>query len=70
MSNTISKAIRIAMVKGNLSQKDLCHYFGYSKSYVSEICTGKKELKPSQLESLSLDLFHIPLSELIELGEL
>lgn len=69
MSTTISKAIKIAMVKNDLKQKDLCVYLGYTKSYVSEICSGKKELKPSTLELLSLDLFYIPLSELIRLGE-
>lgn len=69
MSETISKAIRISMVKENLSQQDLSHYFGYTKSYISEICTGKKELKPSKLEKMAIDLFHVPLSTFIKRGE-
>jgi len=69
MSSTVSKAIKIAMVKGDFKQKDLCIYLGYTKSYISEICSGKKELKPSRLEDLALNFFSMSLSKLIELGE-
>lgn len=69
MSSTVSRAIKIALVKQDLTQKDLRIHLSYSKSYISEICSGKKELKPSKLESLAMDFFFMSLSELIELGE-
>lgn len=69
MSSTTSKAIRIALIRKGLRQRDICKYFGYTRSYVSEICNGKKELKTSKLELMAVELFEIPFSTFIKWGE-
>lgn len=42
MSSTLEMEIKIALIRKNMSQKDLAKAVGISGTYMSEIITGKK----------------------------
>jgi transcriptional regulator with XRE-family HTH domain len=64
----ISEALRLLRVYHNLTQAQLATYLDVSKSYVSEIESGKKKASIDVLESYSSH-FKVPLSSLFFFAE-
>ena len=64
----ISEALRLLRVYHNLTQAQLATHLDVSKSYVSEIESGKKKASIDILESYSSH-FEVPLSSLFFFAE-
>ncbi len=64
----LSEALRLIRVFHDLKQSDLADRFGISKSYISEIESGKKTPTIEFLEKYSSE-FHIPLSSILFFSE-
>lgn len=64
----LHKALRLMRVFHDLSQKDLAEKLDISKSYLSEIESGKKQPTLSLLERYS-QVFEVPVSSIIFFSE-
>jgi len=64
----LSEALRLIRVFHDVKQNELADRFGISKSYVSEIESGKKTPTIEILSKYS-DEFHIPLSSILFFSE-
>ncbi|MEE3719925.1 helix-turn-helix transcriptional regulator [Tumidithrix elongata RA019] len=64
----LNKALRLMRVFHDLSQKDLAEKLGISKSYLSEIESGKKTLTLDLLNRYS-EIFDIPPSSIMFFSE-
>ena len=64
----LSKALRLMRVFHDLSQKDLAEKLGMSKSYLSEIESGKKTPTLDLLSRYS-EIFDMPLSSIMFFSE-
>lgn len=64
----LNKALRLVRVYHDLSQVDAAERLGLSKSYVSEIEKGDKNVSLAVLQKYS-DAFDIPLSSLLLFAE-
>lgn len=64
----LNKALRLIRVFYDLSQKDLAEKLQISKSYLSEIESGKKQPSLSILQSYS-EVFSIPVSSILFFSE-
>ena len=64
----LNKALRLMRVFHDLSQKDLAEKLGMSKSYLSEIESGKKTPTLDLLSRYS-EIFDIPLSSIMFFSE-
>ncbi|GBO51656.1 transcriptional regulator [Pseudanabaena sp. lw0831] len=64
----LHKALRLMRIFYDLSQKDLAEKLGISKSYLSEIESGKKQPTLDLLNRYS-SIFDIPLSSILFFSE-
>ncbi|WP_239024149.1 helix-turn-helix domain-containing protein [Paraglaciecola marina] len=64
----LNEALKSIRVFHRLSQNDLANRLNVSKSYVSEIEGGKKNITMSMLKKYE-SCFDIPASSIVELGE-
>lgn len=64
----LNKALRLVRVYHDLSQVDTAERLGLSKSYVSEIEKGSKNVSMATLQKYS-DAFDIPMSSLLLFAE-
>lgn len=64
----LNKALRLMRIFHDLSQKDLAEKLGMSKSYLSEIESGKKTPTLDLLNRYS-DIFDMPLSSIMFFSE-
>ena len=64
----LNKALRLVRVYHDLSQVDAAERLGLSKSYVSEIEKGDKNVSMATLQKFS-DAFDIPMSSLLLFAE-
>ncbi|CTQ32062.1 helix-turn-helix domain-containing protein [Jannaschia rubra] len=64
----LNKALRLVRVYHDLSQVDAAERLGLSKSYVSEIEKGDKNVSMATLQKYS-DAFDIPMSSLLLFAE-
>jgi transcriptional regulator with XRE-family HTH domain len=64
----LNKALRLMRVFHDLSQKELAEKIGISKSFISEIESGKKNLTIDLLQRYA-DFFDIPMSSIIFFSE-
>lgn len=64
----LNKALRLVRVYHDLSQADAAERLGLSKSYVSEIEKGDKNVSMATLQKYS-DAFDIPMSSLLLFAE-
>ena len=64
----LNKALRLLRVFHDLKQKDLAEKLGVSKSYISEIESGKKTPTLALLERYT-EVFEVPTSSILFLAE-
>lgn len=64
----LSEALRLFRVYNDLKLVEMANKLGISKSYLSEIETGKKEPSLKVLNKYS-EVFQLPLSSIINFGE-
>jgi transcriptional regulator with XRE-family HTH domain len=64
----LAAALRHIRVFHNLSSDKLAERLGYSKSYISEIETGKKRINMDVVEGYS-EVFEIPVSSIFSIAE-
>lgn len=63
-----SKALRIALIKCDVGQKDLSEKMKVTKQTVSSWMTGKTDLSTSRINEIC-EILNIEVSEFIKLGE-
>ena len=61
----ISKKIRELMLRDNINGNDLAQRIGSSRQYISQVLSGKGDLRVSTLEKIAKG-FNVPLAALME----